>query len=137
MVFGTLPPNSPTTFFAAPTIDFALLLKNPVLRISFANTSGRTAAKSSGPAYFANRPGVTSLTRLSVHCAERIVSTSNSHGLRCVSAQVTSGYIWSRRFRISATRAWRSAAVLGRATRANGGGFLGKPYLSIRYADVG
>src|SRR5438552_17256668 len=125
-------------FRAAPVIDFALLLKNPVERISFAKTSGRTAAKSPRVGYLANSPGVTSLTRLSVHCAERIVATSNSQGVRCVSAQVTSGYIRSRRLRISATRAWRSAAVLGRVmTRPAGDGFLGKPYLSIGYADVG
>jgi len=58
MVFGTLPPNSETTFFAAPTMDLALLLKKPVLRISLARTSGRTAAKSVGVGYLANRPGV-------------------------------------------------------------------------------
>ena len=69
------------TRFAAPTIDLALLLKNPVDRISWASTSGLTAAKSAGVGYFANSPGVTSLTRLSVHCADRIVATSNSHGL--------------------------------------------------------
>src|ERR1035438_1412904 len=78
MVFGTTPPNSPTTRCAAPTIDFALLLKNPVLRISFASTSWRTAAKSRGVGYLAKRPGVTSLTRLSVHCAERMVATSKT-----------------------------------------------------------
>src|ERR1700677_2196295 len=117
MVRGTLPPKSPTTFFAAPTIDFALLLKNPVLRISSASTSGFTAAKSGGVGYLANRPGVTRFTRLSVHCAERIVATSNSHGLRCTNAHVALGYIWSRRLRIPAIRAFRSAAVLGRFTR--------------------
>src|SRR5262249_38365540 len=133
MVRGTRPPNSDTIFFAAPVIDLALLLKSPVDRISCARTSVSTAAKSAGVGYLANSPGVTSLTRLSVHCAERIVATSSSQGLRCVSAQVTSGYIWSSRFRISAIRAWRSAAVLGRATLADGSGFLGKPYLSIGY----
>ena len=71
---------STVTRFAAPTIDFDLLLKNPVLLMSCASTSGRTAAKSCGVGYFLNRPGVTSLTRLSVHCAERIVATSSSHG---------------------------------------------------------
>src|SRR3989442_170992 len=109
---------------AAPVIDFALLLKNPVERISLAKTSGRTAAKSAGVGYLANSPGVTSLTRLSVHCAERMVATSNSQGVRCVSAQVTSGYIRSRPCRISAMRAFRPAAVFGR---------LVKPYLNIAY----
>ena len=102
---------------AAPTIDLALLLKKPVLRMSCASTSGRTAAKSCGVGYLANRPGVTSLTRLSVHCAERMVATSNSQGLLWCSAQVASGYMRSRRRRISARRCLRSAAVFGRGTR--------------------
>ena len=116
IVRGTTPPNSPTTRCAAPTIDFALLLKNPVLRISFAKTSGRTAAKSSGVGYFRNSPGVTSFTRLSVHCAERIVATSNSHGFRCNSAHSAFGYVRSSTARISASRSLRSAAVFGRFT---------------------
>ena len=49
--------NRRTTRFAAPTIDFDLLLKKPVLRISFARTSGRTAAKSSGVGYFFEKAG--------------------------------------------------------------------------------
>src|SRR5678815_1804151 len=93
IVFGTWPPNSPVTRLAAPIIDFDLLLKKPVLRISLARTSGATAAKSSGVGYLANRPGVTSFTRLSVHCAERIVATSNSQGLPCFNAQVAPGYM--------------------------------------------
>src|SRR5262245_60319943 len=105
MVRGTFPPNSEVIFLAAPTIALALLLKNPVERMSWAKTSGRTAAKSAGVGYFANNPGVTRFTLLSVHCADRMVATNNSHGLWWMSAQVTSGYILSRRRRISATRA--------------------------------
>ena len=56
-------------------------LRFAVERMSFARTSGFTAAKSFGVGYLANNPGVTSLTRLSVHCAERIVATSSSQGL--------------------------------------------------------
>ncbi len=41
-VSGTLPPNSATTFAAAPLIDFALLRKKPVVRIS-ASSCGRVA----------------------------------------------------------------------------------------------
>src|ERR1700730_7177290 len=93
MVFGTWSPHSLTTFRAASTKDLALLLKKPVLRISFASTSGRAAAKSSGVGYLANNPGVTALTRLSVHCAERMVATSNSQGLLWCSAHVAAGYI--------------------------------------------
>jgi len=116
MVRGTLPPKSAITRFAAPTIDLALLLKKPVLRMSFANTSGATAAKSAIVGYLANNPGVTSLTRLSVHCAERIVATRSSQGLWCSNAHVASGYISSRPARISATRCFRSAAFFGRFT---------------------
>src|SRR5579872_10704 len=65
--------------------------------------------------YFWNRPGVTWLTSLSVDCADRIVATSSSQGVRCTSAQTALGYISSSRRRISLTRAWRSAAFLGRA----------------------
>ena len=35
--------------------------------------------------------GVTIFTRTSVHWAERIVATSNSHALRCFNAQVACG----------------------------------------------
>lgn len=80
-VRGTLPPNSDTTFLAAPTMDLALLLKNPVERMSWARTSGATAAKSTGVGYLANSPGVTSLTRLSVHWADKMVATRSSQGL--------------------------------------------------------
>src|SRR5258708_16392619 len=67
--------------------------------------------------YFANKPGVTSFTRLSVHCAERMVATSSSQGVWCERAQVTPGYILSKPCRIFLTRAARSAAVLGSFTR--------------------
>ena len=38
-------------------MDFALLLKNPVLRISAASTSGFTAAKSCGVRVFSEKAG--------------------------------------------------------------------------------
>jgi len=80
MVRGTAPPKSDKILFAAPITDFDLLLKNPVERISFASSAWLACAKSSIAGYFLNKPGVTSLTRLSVHCAERIVATSNCQG---------------------------------------------------------
>src|SRR5689334_13863086 len=68
-------------------------------------------------AYLRNRPGVTSLTRLSVHCAERMVATSSSQAFEWRKAQVAAGYISSSTARIFWTRAFRSAAVLGLGTR--------------------
>jgi len=52
--------------------------------------------------------GVTTFTRTSVHCAERIVATVSSHALRCVSAQTTPGYVSARRSRIAKTRSGAS-----------------------------
>src|ERR1700722_4433247 len=49
--------------------------------------------------------GVTMLTRASVHCAERMVATSSSHGLRCSSAQVAPGYAFCKPAMIFAMRA--------------------------------
>src|SRR5580658_5510795 len=75
--------------------------------------------------YFRNNSGVTMLTRLSVHCAERMVATRSSQALEWCKAQVAPGYILSSVARSFLTRAARSAAVFGLAT-----GF-GKPHNSI------
>ena len=72
-------------------MDLDLLLKKPVERMSSARTSGRTAAKSCGVGYLRKSSGVTSFTRLSVHCAERIVATRSSQGELWVKAQVAFG----------------------------------------------
>src|ERR1700693_4022077 len=74
--------------------------------------------------YFAKRAGVTSLTRLSVHCADRMVATSSSHALRWSSGTFGLGYISSSSLIILATRAARSAAVLGRGTNLGGVAFF-------------
>ena len=81
MVWGTSPPKSLMILRAAPTTDFDLLRKNPVERMSGSSSSGCKAAKCSGVGYFLKRIGVTMFTRTSVHCAERMVATSNSHAL--------------------------------------------------------
>ena len=78
--------------------------------MSAPNSVGWAWAKSSMRLYLANKPGVTMLTRLSVHWAERIVATSNSHGELCVSSQTTPGYIWLSVVRIDSMRCLRSAA---------------------------
>src|SRR5580658_949062 len=110
---------------AAPINDRALLLKKPVERISPANSCWLAAAKSVIVGYFRTRPGVTSLTRLSVHCAERIVATSNCQALEWWSAQVAPGYIRSKIARIFCRRARRSAAFFGFATTCLG---VGTPF---------
>src|ERR1700685_3074873 len=111
---------------AAPISDLALLLKKPVERISLPSSAWFAAAKSAISGYFRNRPGGTSLTRLSVHCAERMVATSNSQQLRWSSGTAGLGYIWSSSSRILRTRAARAAAVLGRGTSLGGVACLGK-----------
>jgi hypothetical protein len=60
MLRGTSPLKSPRTFFAAPITLLALLLKNPVERMSPASSSWLTFAKSAMVGYFAKSPGVTS-----------------------------------------------------------------------------
>src|SRR5271169_1959497 len=83
--------------------------------MSGCNCSGSSAAKSCTVGYFANNPGVTMFTRTSVDWAERIVATSNSHALRCVRAQVTWGYIWSRPAIIWRTRSGFTGSYLAAA----------------------
>ncbi len=77
---GTWPPKSEKILRAAPEMDLALLLKKPVERMSWASSAWFAAAKSWTVGYLRKSPGVTMLTRRSVHCAERIVATSNSQG---------------------------------------------------------
>src|SRR5580704_2334304 len=74
--------------------------------------------------YFAKSPGVTSFTRLSVHCADRIVATKSSHASRCSRGTFGWGYISSSSLIILATRAARSAEVLGRGTNLGGVAFV-------------
>ena len=59
MFRGTFPWKSFKIFFAAPITLLALLLKNPVERMSFASSSWLTLAKSGIVGYFSKRPGVT------------------------------------------------------------------------------
>src|ERR1700755_1105364 len=89
---------------AAPLIDFALLLKNPVVRMISISSGNSAFAIAAGVGKRRNNSGVTMLTRTSVHCAERIVATSSSHGVRCVNAQTAFGYASSSAVRIAAIR---------------------------------
>src|ERR1017187_9999319 len=53
-------------------------------------------AKSAAERYFLNRVSVTMLTRLSVHCAERIVATKSSSGLAWFNSQCAPGYAFCK-----------------------------------------
>src|SRR5271165_2205099 len=88
---GTSPPKSLNILRAAPTTDFDLLRKNPVVRMSGSSSSGLSAAKASIVGYLEKITGVTMLTRTSVHCAESMVATSNSHALLWCNAHVAEG----------------------------------------------
>src|SRR5947207_9653048 len=84
---------------------FVLDRKNPVDWIKPSTSSGSACARSSGVGYFANRAGVTMLTRSSVVCADRIVATSSSYAFECSSAQRASGYASRKRRTTSVARA--------------------------------
>src|SRR5438132_7764190 len=58
-------------------------------------------------------------TRASVDCADRIVATSSSSGLRCWSAHIASGYACSRRVMICFSRARSRAGVSSRRWRSD------------------
>ena len=60
-------------------------------------------AKDTAVGYWANRLGVTMLTRTSVHWAERITAVNSWIGVSYTSSQCASGYILCRRFMISFT----------------------------------
>src|SRR5204862_3297102 len=66
MVSGTVPPWRSISACAIPMMDLVLLRKNPVLWISCSRTRGSALAKSCAVLYFANKAGVTMLTRASV-----------------------------------------------------------------------
>src|SRR5580704_13977750 len=91
-------------------MDFALLRKNPAVRISSSSSGSGALAIAAGEGKRLNNSGVTMFTRTSVHCAERIVATRSSQGERCVSAQTASGYASSRALRIAAMRSGASAS---------------------------
>jgi hypothetical protein len=59
---------------------FALLRKKPVDLMACSSSASGAFAKSAAVRYFLNNSFVTMLTRLSVHCAERMVATSSCSG---------------------------------------------------------
>ena len=58
-----------------------LARKKPQLRMSFSTTAVGAGAIARASGKRANKPGVTKLTRLSVHWAASITATSNSKGV--------------------------------------------------------
>src|SRR5437763_11928457 len=111
MVSGTSPPWRSSSAWAIPMMDLVLLRKNPVLWISCSSTAGSALARSRVERYFANRAGVTRLTRASVDWADRMVATSSWSALSWRSAQVASWYACSSRATILRTRRRRAVRV--------------------------
>lgn len=91
MVCGTLPWNSSVMTRPAPWIDFALLRKKPVVRISSSNSGREAAAIALGVGKALKSAGVTRLTRTSVHWADKIVATRSCHALLWWRAQTALG----------------------------------------------
>src|ERR1700728_1830782 len=85
-------------------MDFALLRKNPVVRIRFSSSGSFALAIAAGVGKRLNKSGVTIFTRTSVHCADRIVATRSSQGERWCRAHSALGYASSSPLRIAATR---------------------------------
>src|SRR5579862_584873 len=97
MVLGTTPPWRSVIAFAAPTIDFVLLRKNPVDLMIVSTSPGFANAKLAGVGKRANNPGVTRFTVRSVLWALRIVATNSCHGSVKSSSVFASGYAFLRR----------------------------------------
>src|SRR6185369_10523742 len=100
----------------------ALLRKNPVLLIALSRSARGAPANAAAEGYRRNRPGVTRLTRLSVHWAERIVAMSNSSGFEWFNSQWASGYVASKPSMILRVRAsLASFDSLGMGVKRAGG----------------
>src|ERR1017187_4391272 len=87
IVRGTSPRNFSTSAAQQALMFFALLRKKPVDLMAASISANGASAKSLALRYFLNSSVVTMFTRLSVHCAERIVATSSCSGLEKVSWQ--------------------------------------------------
>src|SRR5450759_4577990 len=105
IVCGTSPPCFSTSAFAIPRRDFAFALKKPVERIIFSSAPGGEAARAATSGKRRKTSGVTMFTRVSVHCAERIVATRSSSGLWKSSEHAASPYRCSSRFSVRSTGA--------------------------------
>ena len=92
MLRGTLPPWRSSTASAAPRSERAFWLWKPVWKIALAISPSLGVGERLRVGIARGRgPGVTMLTRSSVHWAERIVATSSSHGVVKSSEQRASG----------------------------------------------
>jgi hypothetical protein len=90
-VAGTSPAWRSWSAAETPSRLFALLRKKPVVFTSSSTSSRFAAASAAGVGYVANSFGVTMLTRLSVHCALRIVATSSWNGVSKSSEHLAPG----------------------------------------------
>src|SRR5262245_11209392 len=122
-VRGTSPPWRSTSALAIPDRARALARKNPVEWISRSSVARSALAQSCARWYRRNRSAVTTFTRSSVHCAERIVATRSSSGVLKRRARAASGYARSSRTRIFVARARRA----GTGSTAMGAAFDPRP----------
>ena len=123
-----LPPWCSMTARAMPTRLRDFIRKNPVERICGSSSSGSALASAAAFGYRAKSAGVTTLTRASVDCAERIVATSSSNASRKLSSVNALGCCVSRRSStdcaLAGVTSRRAAAGLARTRRA--GAFAGR-----------
>ena len=80
---GTRPPCFSAMSFESETIARDLRGESPQGRMIFSTSSGRSRAIASGVSASANSDGVTSFTRLSVHCADSTTATSSVKASLC------------------------------------------------------
>ena len=76
---GISPPCFSSSAAHNARMFLALFLKKPADRISFSSVACGVFAQSLADVYFLKSGGVMTLTRLSVHCAERIAAMANGH----------------------------------------------------------
>ena len=115
---------------AQPIRLLALERKKPVGRMICSISSADAAASAAGEGYRANSPGVTWLTRSSVHWAERMVATAARRGCGSSRAQVASGCVVFQDVEdpvrpIPRGRSGRAEAVLRRGPAFGSGAALG------------
>jgi hypothetical protein len=110
---GTRPPCSTTSCRDRPEIAFAFCGASPHERIAEWISSTGNRAMASGVRAFAKSPGVTLLTRSSVHCAESSTATSSVNASSCASGTAGSG-------NRASSSAWIREVFSCRRMRANG-----------------
>ena len=116
---GTLPPWRSNNAAVMLASNRALDQRKRVDLICDSNSPGVARASVDASGYLSNNAGVTRLTRLSVHCAERMVATSSSYASRKRSSLNASGCCacsLARTFRVNAGGQGSDSARFPRGT---------------------